>query len=546
MMNTPTRDHNGTTSINGAHNGATNGTISRELVLADDFSEVQLANALASLPAPVDDVTSTSREARRGFAFLAYPGAVRDGRDFINDAVERGASAVLYDTHDFVWNAGWKVPHLGVPNLKDHASQIAGHVYGHPAEALWMTGVTGTNGKTSVSQWIAAGMELAGRNSAVIGTLGNGIIGKNAAELQASDNTTPDAVALQRMLRDYLRAGATACAMEVSSHGLDQGRVTDIKFDCAIFTNLTRDHLDYHGTMEAYGAAKARLFEMRGVKHAVINVDDPFGATLAQKLGDHASVGLIRTSMRQNGGFADLTAQSIAVSPGGLSFDVTGKFGTAHVESEILGAFNVSNLLAVIGGLIASGLRLTQAAEIVGRLSPVPGRMQTVRPIGGQTNKPLVVVDYAHTPDALEKALSTISAIVPEHGRLISVFGCGGDRDRGKRPQMGAISARYADLTIITSDNPRTENPAAIIADIEAGIGARGDAGAKTTSAAWRAVANRHQAIFEALNEANAGDIVVIAGKGHETYQSVGDAKLHFSDVDVAQEALTAWRGGHT
>ena len=532
MMDAPMRNHHSAI--------ATNGTISREVVLAPDFSEVQLANALASLPAPVDDVTSTSREARRGFAFLAYPGAARDGREFIADAVARGASAVLYDTRSFTWNSEWKVPHLGVPDLKNHASQIAGHVYGHPAEALWMTGVTGTNGKTSVSQWIAAGMELAGKSTAVIGTIGNGIVGTNAGALQVSDNTTPDAVALQRMLRDYLRAGATACAMEVSSHGLDQGRVADIKFDVAIFTNLTRDHLDYHGTMEAYGAAKARLFEMRGVKHAVINVDDPFGTRLAQKLVENAGVDLIRTSMRQNGAVADLAAKSIAVSPGGLSFDVKGQFGTAHVESEILGAFNVSNLLAVIGALIASGVSLTVAAEIVGRLAPVPGRMQTVRPIGGQTNKPLVVVDYAHTPDALEKALSTISAIVPEHGRLISVFGCGGDRDRGKRPQMGAISARYADLTIITSDNPRSEDPAAIIADIEAGI----DAGAKKPPTSWRAVVDRHQAIFEALNEASAGDIIVIAGKGHETYQIVGDAKLHFSDVEVAQEALSAWRGG--
>ena len=536
MMDTSTRNHHSAT--------ATNGAITREVVLAPDFSEVQLANALASLPAPVDEVTSTSREARRGFAFLAYPGAARDGREFITDAVARGASAVLYDTRGFTWNTDWKVPHLGVPDLKNHASQIAGHVYGHPAEALWMTGVTGTNGKTSVSQWVAAGMEMAGKKSAVIGTIGNGFVGNDMSALQPSDNTTPDAVALQRMLRDYLRAGATACAMEVSSHGLDQGRVADIKFDCAIFTNLTRDHLDYHGTMEAYGAAKARLFEMRGVKHVVINIDDAFGVMLARKLGNPAGVELIRTSMRQNGAAAELAAKSVAVSPGGLSFEVTGKFGTAHVESEILGAFNIGNLLAVIGALIAGGISLAKAAEIVGRLAPVPGRMQTVRPIGGQTNKPLVVVDYAHTPDALEKALSTISAIVPEHGRLISVFGCGGDRDRGKRPQMGAISARYADLTIITSDNPRSEDPAAIIADIETGINSRVDSGAKTASAAWRAVADRHQAIFEALNEANAGDIVVIAGKGHETYQIVGDAKLHFSDVEVAQEALSAWRGG--
>ena len=501
-------------------------------ILEENFTEVQLANALASLPVPVQEVTASSREARRGAAFLAYPGATRDGRDFIEDAMTRGASAVLFEAKNFNWNPHWKVPHLGVPDLKVHASQIAGHVYGHPAEALWMTGVTGTNGKTSVSQWIAQGMALAGKKSAVIGTIGNGLVG----QLEPSDNTTPDAVALQRMLRDYLRVGATACAMEVSSHGLHQGRVADIKYDVAVFTNLTRDHLDYHGTMEAYGNAKARLFDLRGVKHAVINVDDAFGVMLAERIAGRSGVELIRYSMRQNGSFANLAAKSVAVSPSGLSFEVAGKFGVAHVESDILGAFNIGNLLAVIGALIAGGMPLSQAAEIAGRLPPVPGRMQTVR----ETNKPLVVVDYAHTPDALEKALSTVSAIVPENGRLISVFGCGGDRDRGKRPQMGAISARYADVSIITSDNPRTEDPQRIIADIEAGIeGARG-------AAPSRAIADRQQAIYEALNEARAGDIVFIAGKGHEDYQIVGETKHHFSDVEVAREALSAWHGGRS
>ena len=520
------------------------GMASRESVLAADFSEVQLANALASLPATIDDVTANSRDSRRGFAFLAYPGAARDGREFIADAIARGTSAVLYEPNGFVWNADWKVPHLGVPDLKVHASQIAGHIYGHPTEALWMTGVTGTNGKTSVSQWIAAATAMSGGKCAVIGTIGNGVVVNGSEALQPSENTTPDAVALQRMLRDYLRAGASACAMEVSSHGLDQGRVADIKYDVAVFTNLTRDHLDYHGTMDAYGAAKARLFEMRGVKHAVINVDDAFGATLAQKISDQSRIGLIRYSMRQYANVADLSAKSVAVSPSGLSFEVTGKFGSAQVESEILGAFNIGNLLAVIGALIAGGMSLSQAAGIASRLPPVPGRMQTVRAAGSHISKPVVVVDYAHTPDALEKALSTLSAIVPENGRLISVFGCGGDRDRGKRPQMGAISARFADLTIVTSDNPRTEDPALIIADIVAGMG--GGANANKGAASLRTVADRQQAIFEALNEANAGDIVVIAGKGHEDYQIVGAAKHHFSDVEVAQDALSRWRGARS
>ncbi|MBL8514179.1 MAG: UDP-N-acetylmuramoyl-L-alanyl-D-glutamate--2,6-diaminopimelate ligase [Betaproteobacteria bacterium] len=498
--------------------------------LPHDFSPVQLANALAAMPVHLKDVTASSKEARAGFAFLAYPGAARDGRSFIADTIARGVSAVLFDPKDFVWRDEWRVPHLGVPDLKAHASQIAGHIHGHPAEALWMAGVTGTNGKTSVSQWIAQGLALSGRAAGVIGTIGQGRVGS----LVPTDNTTPDAVSLQRTLRDFVREGLNACAMEVSSHGLDQGRVADVKYDVAVFTNLTRDHLDYHGTMEAYGAAKARLFEQRGVKHAIVNVDDPFGRELAKRLSGRAGLSLIRFSTKQNGHGVnygtDLAARNIALSSAGMEFDIVGAFGSAHVETGILGAFNVSNLLAVVGTLLASGVELKTCAAIASRLPPVPGRMQTLRAHG----KPLVVVDYAHTPDALEKALSTLAAIVPEQGRLISVFGCGGDRDRGKRPQMGAISAKFADLTILTSDNPRTENAQRILEDIEQGMG----------DAPYRSIVGRQEAIFTALNEARRDDVVLIAGKGHEDYQIIGEEKQHFSDVEVANEALAGWQGG--
>ncbi len=497
--------------------------------LSVDFTSAELASALASLPCPILDVTASSREAGSGGCFLAYRGAARDGREYIADAISRGASAVLYDPENFSWNGEWTVPRLAVPNLKSHASQIAGYVYGHPADVLWMTGVTGTNGKTSVAQWVAQGLEHAGRKSAVLGTIGNGLVG----HLESSDTTTPDAVVLQRRLRDYLKHGAVACAMEVSSHGLDQGRVADVKFDVAVYTNLTRDHLDYHASMEAYGEAKAKLFAMPGLKHAVVNADDAFGQELIRRISAKADgdLHLIRTSTRQNGREADLVAEQLSVSAAGLAFEIGGKFGHASVESDILGAFNVSNLLQVIAVLIASGVPLEQAATIACKLPPVPGRMQTVRSRG--RNQPLVVVDYAHTPDALEKALSTIAAIVPENGRLISVFGCGGDRDRGKRPQMGGISACYADLSIVTSDNPRTEDPQRIIGDILVGM-----KGAKCS-----AIVDRRQAIYEAMKVARMGDIVVIAGKGHEDYQIVGDTRHHFSDVEVAQEALAAWQG---
>ena len=495
----------------------------------------EVIHALDHLPTRIEHATASSRDARAGSVFLAYPGAARDGRSFIDDAVLRGVSAVLYEAGgDFAWSPSWRLPHVAVSDLKQFASVIGAHVYGHPSNELWMVGVTGTNGKTSVSQWIAHALDMAGRPSAVLGTIGNGLVG----QLETSDNTTPDALLLQRQLREFVAAGASCCAMEVSSHGLDQGRVSDVKYDVAVFTNLTRDHLDYHGTMEAYGEAKAKLFTLRGLKSAVINVDDAFGRELAGR-AERRGVEVIRYATQSGVKFANLIAHNIAVTSAGLSFtvqslDANGLIvAQAFVETDILGAFNASNLLAVIGCLKASGVSITSAASIVGRMKPVPGRMQTVRAAVNHANKPLVVVDYAHTPDALEKVLSTISAVVPDKGRLISVFGCGGDRDRGKRPQMGVISGRYADFTIVTSDNPRTEDPLQILADIETGIG----------DAPHHTVADCQQAIFEALDRAAACDVVVIAGKGHEDYQIIGETKFHFSDIEVATEALAVWKG---
>lgn len=490
-----------------------------------------LAALLRSLPVMTTEVTANSRDVRRGSAFLAYPGALQDGRNFIDDAIARGAAAILFDPANYVWDPIRSTPSLAVPALKNQASAIAGEIYGHPSRALWMTGVTGTNGKTSVAQWTAQAFAALGLKSAVLGTIGNGIV----PTLRPSEATTLDAVLLQRQLRDFVKQEAVTCAMEVSSHGLDQARVADIKFNTAIFTNLTRDHLDYHGTMAAYGEAKAKLFAMPGLQHAVINADDAFGQQLIERLAatrtdGNGKVSVIGTSIRADS-TADLVAKNLAVSASGLAFDIDGKFGAAHVRSPILGAFNAANLLAVIGGLLAHGVSLDDAARLASALPPVPGRMQSVR--DADPSKPLLVVDYAHTPDALLKALTTLAAIVPKHARLISVFGCGGDRDRGKRAEMGRISAQHARASIITSDNPRTENPQRIIEDIEAGmVGAR-----------YRAIPDRQQAIYEALNDAHSGDIVLIAGKGHENYQIIGDTRHHFSDVEVAVEALSLWRG---
>jgi UDP-N-acetylmuramoyl-L-alanyl-D-glutamate--2,6-diaminopimelate ligase len=454
---------------------------------------------------------------KHGSVFVAYPGSARDGRAFIADAIARGAAAVLWESRGFDWGESWDVPNLAIADLRAKASEIAGLVYGDPSEKLWMVGVTGTNGKTSVSQWVAQAFDGLGRRAAALGTLGNGLVGERAE----AKNTTPDPVVLQRELADYLRRGAKVAAMEVSSHGLDQARASGIKFDVAVFTNLTRDHLDYHGTMEAYAEAKYRLFNARGVGRAVINVDDAWGRRFADRLRG-SPVDVIGYGLE--GG--RLRASRVAQTEAGLRFRVEGDWGEGEVAAPVLGAFNVSNLLAVIATLLASGVKLPAALAAVTRLAPVPGRLERL----GGASAPLVVIDYAHTPDALEKALAALRPVVAAGHRLLCVFGCGGERDRGKRPIMGEAAARLADHAIVTSDNPRGEDPQAIIGEVLSG--ARGGS--------VEAVADRQVAIFSAIHNAKPGDIVLIAGKGHETWQEIAGVRHPFSDAEVALAALEA------
>jgi len=476
-----------------------------------------LGERLAQLGVPLVDLTTDSRQVKRGSVFLAYPGAARDGRAFIAEAIAKGASAVLWERRGFGWNARWDVPNLAVDDLRSRASEIAGLVHGDPSETLWMVGVTGTNGKTSVAQWVAQAFDGLGRRAAVLGTLGHGIVG----ERSEAKNTTPDPVVLQRELADYLRRGAKVAAMEVSSHGLDQGRVAGVRFDVAVFTNLTRDHLDYHGTMQAYAEAKFRLFGARGVSHAVINVDDDWGRSFADRLRDSA-IEVIGYGL----GEGRLRAGPVEQDESGMRFRVEGEWGAGEVAAPVLGAFNASNLLAVIATLLASGVALPAALEAVARLAPVPGRLQR---LGGGA-LPLVVVDYAHTPDALEKALAAVRPVVAAGHRLLCVFGCGGERDTGKRPIMGEAAARLADHVIVTSDNPRGEDAQAIIGQVLAGIpGGRAEA-----------IADRQVAIFTAIHQAKPGDAVLVAGKGHETYQEIGGVRHPFNDAEAALAALEA------
>ena len=484
-------------------------------------TELAILDRLSFLGVPLADLTADSRSVKRGSIFVAYPGTAKDGRAFIVESIAKGAAAVLWEKRGFEWNERWDVPNLGVENLRGPISEIAGHVHGHPSDELWMTGVTGTNGKTSVAQWVAQSMDRLGRRSAVLGTLGNGLVGESSE----AKNTTADAIVLQRLLADYLRRGAKAVAMEVSSHGLDQGRVAGIKYDVAVFTNLTRDHLDYHGTLEAYAEAKFRLFSARGLKSAVVNIDDEWGSRFAARL----SGGRIQPITFGTSPGANLRASAIGLSEAGVRFHLASDWGSADFDVPVLGAFNVSNLLAVLGALRAAGIGFAEARDAVQALRPVPGRLER---LGGGAH-PLVVVDYAHTPDALEKALTALRPAVAAGCRLICVFGCGGNRDAGKRALMGAAAARLADHVIVTSDNPRDEDPALIIAQILEGIPAH----------RAEAIEERQVAIYEAINNARAGDVVLLAGKGHETYQEIAGVRHPFLDTEVARSALASMEG---
>jgi len=479
-------------------------------------------------------LTSDSRSVAAGDTFVAYPGETRDGREFIPDAIARGAGSVLWEKRGYGWRPEWHAKNVGVAHLRRHAGEIASVVYGRPSARLWMVGVTGTNGKTSCSHWIAQALKRLDTKCGVVGTLGSGFPGK----LEPLENTTPDAVWLQGRLRDFVRQKASAVAMEVSSHGLVQDRVCGVEFDVALLTNLTRDHLDYHGTMRSYRSAKARLFRLPGLKSAVLNLDDRFGADLVGQVSRGVSVlgyGFERALPEGLRGrrIPRLIGRDLQMTPDGLAFEVATPWGEVEIESPLVGRFNAANLLATLGVLLASDCALDAAAAALAKVRAVPGR--TERYGGGR--KPLVVVDYAHTPDALENVLRALRELMSvrrqadgarREAKLVCVFGCGGDRDRGKRPLMGRIATRLADEVIVTSDNPRTEDPHTIITDILEGI-----------TAQCAIAPDRSQAIRAAIASARAGDIVLVAGKGHERYQDIGGVKHPYSDAAVVRAALS-------
>ena len=466
----------------------------------------------------ISNISLDSREILAGGLFIALKGERVDARTFIPAVLKGGAAAVLVDAYEQVSDAsehGQRPNVVEVKNLRAALSEIAARFYNRPSENLKVIGITGTNGKTTIAWYLAQVLDRLGMAAGIMGTLGAGPVNTNInIKLDSTGLTTPDAVQVQKRLAQMLNAGIEVVCMEVSSHGLELGRVTAVAFDLVVFSNISQDHLDFHQTMPQYAAAKMRLFERGDFSHAIINYDDELGRKIIQTLGDRArSYGI-------DGG--DLRASDIALSSRGLSLKIIEADETLSFSSSLIGEFNVYNLLAVMGAGRAMGYGLNQIATVLELCTPVPGRMERIE---GQHNSAIVVVDYAHTPDALDKALSACRSHCT--GSLTVVFGCGGDRDKAKRPQMGRIAEQMADNVFITDDNPRSEPPAAIIADIKRGM----------SGAAW-VLHDRAQAIAAAISQAEGRDWVLIAGKGHETTQTYASRMLDFDDRVQARSAL--------
>jgi len=476
----------------------------------------------------VTGIVHDSRSVHPGAVFVALKGAHADGAAYARDAVTRGAIAVFSES---VVPPGIQVPWFQVSDGRAALAALASEFYGRPSEQLTLVGITGTNGKTTTSYLLTSIFEAAGLTCGRIGTVGYRIGNR---EFEAA-RTTPEAPELQRMLRDMVSQGCSACVMEVSSHALVLRRADNLQFAAGVFTNLTRDHLDFHGDMEQYFVAKRRLFELLPPNAvAITNADDRRGAQFAAAAGRPVTYAIDAP--------ADVTPGPISFSLDGLQFEARTPRGTLHLRSPLVGRPNAYNILAAVTTAMALDVPFGAIENGIRDLANVPGRFQVV---SGKDDEVRVVVDYAHTDDALKNLLETARPLAS--GRVITVFGCGGDRDRTKRPLMGAVAARLSDVVIVTSDNPRSENPAQIIEEIKRGIVLPADRlGPKGTGPkvpVCFAITDRKEAIDRAVKEARAGDLVLVAGKGHEKYQVIGDRTFPFDDVAVAQAALTQRRG---
>ena len=468
----------------------------------------------------VTGIALDSRDVKPGNLFFAYPGTHLDGREFIKDAIKNGAVAVLSEVDSQFEPVHLKqdVPILPVDQLNHRIGEIAAKFYHEPSKKLKVIGITGTNGKTSCSYFIAEALQYIHIKCGVIGTLGSGLYG----DITPGHLTTPDAISIQKTLAQFLEEGAQAVAMEVSSHSIDQGRINGVQFEVGVFTNLTQDHLDYHVTMEAYGAVKKKLFENSLSKYTVINADDNFGKYILKDLSNENMFSYSLSPPLEEAKNS-IYADKVQLNIHGMRANVITPWGQGEIYTKLIGEFNLSNILATLTSLCLLEIPFDVALQAVNHLSPVPGRMQML----GGGDHPLIVVDYSHTPDALEKALVALRSHC--EGKLYCLFGCGGDRDKTKRPLMAKIAEQYADQVMLTDDNPRTEDPAQIVEDIMQGF---------TDPTKIIIQHDRSKAIRDIIQYAKVSDCVLIAGKGAETYQQVGTTKIPFSDIEKVMESL--------
>jgi UDP-N-acetylmuramoyl-L-alanyl-D-glutamate--2,6-diaminopimelate ligase len=491
---------------------------------------MQLSQLLRDFDVPITQdpiikgLCQDSRQLRAGDLFFAYPGLGSDGRHFIADAIAKGAAAIVFEPgRDAIHQTiAASIPLLAIPHLVTQLGPIATRFYDYPSRYLPVIGITGTNGKTTCTHFLAKSLQLLRKPCGVIGTLGNGFYG----HLQASPLTTPDAIELQKLLANFRDKQAQAVVMEVSSHRLAQQRLNGTKFSVAAFTNLTRDHLDYHGTMEAYAQAKRSFFDLPGIQQAILNADDPYAKNWIPELAEHLSVYVYSLQGPQAvwSHIPQITVKKFDFNHHGVQAEIDTPWGEVFIENPFLiGQFNLSNLLLVLTVLRSLHFSLAEISQVLSQLKSVKGRLQTFH----APQKPLVVVDYAHTPDALQQVLR---ALRPHcKGKLYCLFGCGGDRDKGKRPLMAEMAENEADHVIITSDNPRDEDPMQILQDIQSGF--------KQTKSV-HCEPDRRRAIAYALAMAQAEDVVLVAGKGHEAYQLIKGIKYPFDDAIEVQYFL--------
>ncbi|MEC7643875.1 UDP-N-acetylmuramoyl-L-alanyl-D-glutamate--2,6-diaminopimelate ligase [Idiomarina sp.] len=480
---------------------------------------MQLRELLPPLPMPVPNVEVSgikldSRQVANGDLFVAVPGYVTDGRDYMDKAIAAGARAILAEGPSLRSETKNGVVCLYMPGVKEQLSEIAGRFFHHPSKQATVVGVTGTNGKTSVTHLAAQLAEKLGHRAAVIGTTGSGLIG----QLLPEKHTTPDAVTVQQRLSTLVAEGADFIAMEVSSHALVQRRVEALHFEAAVATNISRDHLDYHGSMTHYVDAKRRLFEDFELNHRIINIDDSYLAGWIDGTADVLSISLLGNER------AHIQVSELAFAEHGTTFTLSYQGRSAQFATPLLGRFNVYNVVSAVAIMLAQQHSLATVAEHCRTLTPVPGRMEAFQ----AGDSPLVVVDYAHTPDALQQVLQALRLHCKD--KLWCVFGCGGDRDRGKRPQMGQVAAEYADRVVVTDDNPRTEAPQQIIADIMAGIADKRKV---------HSMEGRRQAVLDTIERAAKDDVVLLAGKGHEDYQVIGQERIDYNERQLVQDWIS-------